>query len=208
MDERGAARDIRRKINEVIAYMKSLRTAKVDGQANKHTALGTIKIVPTSGKTVETASTIQRFQIVNFQNSYLNCVKTNTDGTPISGTLFTVMVPYLLRSSTGLPSNYVDGTVDWDPVTQKRTLQITISAKKYEVEQALQPIYDVDDYIFASNNFSGGTEATDPSTGEHSWIDLNVDGRAWHYTHRKIEICVNDERQNVAGIISQVEELS
>jgi len=153
-------------------------------------------------------ASIQRFQIVNFQNSYLNCVKTNTDGTPISGTLFTVMVPYLLRSSTGLPSNYVDGTVDWDPVTQKRTLQITISAKKYEVEQALQPIYNVDDYIFASNKFSGGTEATDPATGEHSWIDLNVDGRAWHYTHRKIEICVNDERQNVAGIISQVEELS
>jgi len=202
MDERGAARDIRRKINEVIAYMKSLRTAKVDGQANKHTALGTIKIVPTSSK-AEAASTTQRFVIKSIADNWLVCRKVDKDEAETSTTDIKVMRPIKLRDDQALPADYKDGSLV--EASQSRSFDRTINGTDYTVSQEIYPPYAKDDFIYGANNISGGTE-DDGSGTELEWVDLNVDGRHWQYSMREIEVCVNDAIKKAIAQISEGED--
>ena len=204
--ERGPAALLRKSINDLQAQVKELRLVNGIGYRAKRTSCGTALEILQSKKTDAAASNIQRFKIVNFQNSFLNCVKTNSDGTSIGGTEYQVMVPYLLRSTTGLPDGYVENSLGWNPTTQKRTFSINgLVNKTYQVEQALQPIYDVGDYIFAAGSINGGTETDDPITTSYDWVDLNVDGRAWHYTMKRVGVCVNDSIQYLYIAGSEVE---
>lgn len=207
LNERGPAKSIRVKINQVIEYAKSLRAAKSPKELVKHTSTGTIHLP--IGKAVDPVDSVevQRFSINSVAEKWLSCHKVDKTGAIVStGTLHKVMRPLKLRGDGGLPPGYQTGTLvegDASP-GQYRTYEYILPADPlgptYKVEQRIDPLYAPGDFLYGVNNVTGGTENDDDGT-QLEWLDLNVDGRHWIREMKDIEICVDDAIVPAVGMV-------
>lgn len=204
INEHGAASVIRKKINEIIDHLKSLRIAESPSILARRTNLGTVLEVKTSSITATPDNVIvQRFKIKGIATSWIVCNKAKVDGTAESSTEYKVLRPYKLKNDAALPSDYKTGTLA-NPSAQARIFDRTVNTRDYTVSQEIYPLYEVNDFIFGINNITGGT--VDDGTGSQvGWIDLNVDARHWSYTMREIEVCQSNVTRHSLAVISSAE---
>ncbi len=112
----------------------------------------------------------QRFKIFTIAGDYLVC--SPWDGFTDSDERINVARPYLLRTS--LESHNSVTFVFTDDVTR------TASATGEDDEtQVIVPAYVIDDEIWATRDFIGGTGAISDTDEEIEWLDDNRDARAW-----------------------------
>lgn len=132
-----------------------------------------------SGK-AKAASRIQRCKITQISSDYLLCVTLNSSGQS-TGELLRVARPPKLRGS------------------QTRTLTLEEGPPLGTVDEEIRPSYAINDEIDAGKP-DGKTNV--PFEGQPlEWIDLNVDGRAWHTIRRKVCVRVGgiDRQMYVEG---------
>lgn len=125
--------------------------------------------VAASGK--EEVSEIAQMQIVGVAGDYLQCRKYS--GTSASGPTVSVAKPYLLRKTpfNGASRNGISYSYTSD-------VSRTASLSGETETQVVVPSYVVGDIIYAIKGVVGGVGVT-LTAGTISWLDLNVDGRAW-----------------------------
>lgn len=111
----------------------------------------------------------QQFQVVSVGTDYLVCSRHN--GTSAEAGSVKVALPYLLRKTPfdGKTRNSIAYT--YSSVTQR-------TAGGSEA-QLITPSYVADDIIYAISGVTGGTGVTDENSEPVTWLDLNLDGRAW-----------------------------
>lgn len=203
LDENRVARDIRRKINQIIDELAALRIANAPGLKVKRTSAGTIlQVAPPQPVSGGTGPEVQRFKVMDFALNWLLCRKVDSTGAETTGDI-KVMTPIQLRRDSNLLDGGVPGSLVFSGF-QQRTYNVRIESPtvvNFSVTERIRAPYLIGDFIYAINNISGGT-VDDGSGAQVEWLDLNVDGRHWEMDLRQIDVCVsgNTTRQAMAPI--------
>lgn len=160
------------------------RTVKVGpGLRKSHNTDGTlIELIPVRQEvSVSESSAIQQYKITAIADDYIEA-KT-WDGTTLGDVAVQVAKPWRLRKTdwNGATVTYnFNGTIFTIQYTYLATPGFRTAVRPstgVTENQAIIPLYSVNDIIYATEP-DGGTLVTVNSTAL-TWLDLNVDARAW-----------------------------
>lgn len=127
------------------------------------TPYGTFQRTSPRGKGISRGSRIQRCKIVTVNPGYLLCDALDDAGQPTSESFY-VARPVELRG-------------------EPQTRDVVVVAPNGIITERIYPPYAIDDEIYAGKS-DGKTDFTFEQVLE--WIDLNVAGRHWAPTYRKV----------------------
>ena len=177
--ETGALRNVWKAFNNLRDYTMSLRPAKGRGIRHRHTSHGVVSSVKSSKVAALDSSLAKQFKVTAISNDTITCRA--WDGTNNGETDIVVAKPYRLRKTPwdGVTVSYdFNGTIysiaySYLTTSGFRTAQVTVGTTQTTESQAIIPIYKVGEIIYATEP-DGGTDLASVS-----WLDLNVDARAW-----------------------------
>ena len=120
---------------------------------------------------------IRQMEVVGVEGDYLICVaKNGSSAAAYDAARYTVAKPYLLRRTPfdGYTRNAISYTYT------SATARTAVDADEDTETQEVVPAYVAGDVIYATRDVVGGTGVTSrDGTTTVTWLDLNVDGRAW-----------------------------
>jgi hypothetical protein len=192
LNERGPARSIRKKINELIDFAKSLRVADSPTVKSKWLATGQVLSALRGASAIEDAGAkIQRFKVQSVEDEWLICRKVALPGVELSTTDYKVMKPIATWGVGGLPSGFNPGSVGLEtPQVRSYTVTTGSPSKTFTINEQIFPPYDTGTIVFAIKPIIGGT-LIDAEGTDIEWLDLNVDARKWEMVLQQVEVCVN-----------------
>jgi len=172
-------------LNQLRDYCMSLSPVAGPGVLIDHTTRGTSFRIPPKGPS-EGGSRVKQFVLKRVKGDYLECLPYTT-GLPVPSsdeenpTFVKVMKPPELQKSLFNGNTYenwlydvIDVTPSGESFVFEGIRRHATNGKKKEIQQVV-PHYRLDWALYAVDNVDG-------LTGEITWIDLNVDGRAFSNT--------------------------
>lgn len=212
LNESGPLKRLSRTINDVNALAQSMRIQRGLGYSVRHTPHGqVIQLEDRRGTSVvEPGSKVQRFAVVQPFNDYLSCLRVKENGAVDVQTTYYVAKPEQLRVSYQL--SIAEGN-RWRMLGYPFRLQFPLqnggATRQFAIDSIGQPTRYVEEVLFPQ--YFGGDEIyaaeAEGKTGVTvdgkllTWIDLNVDARAYRPIYTRMAVCVTENGQNVTKYI-------
>ncbi len=188
LPETGELGLICRIINRLSAEVYALRPAPAPGILTNRTNSGVSRRPTLVPKQTTAGATVVQFEVKEMFEDYFTAYRyTSTARGAVENIAKPVklrkspwagggLIPIVLEDGTSTPPT---GTVAYQYLTSTyRVATITVGTAITTENQVIIPQYRIGDIIYAIEP-ENGTLVDDPFLEDVTWLDLNVDGRAW-----------------------------
>lgn len=171
-------------LNQLLAYAESLRPVQSLNTLTSHTAIGTVR--QGLGESAPEPGNVLMVKVVENLGDYVTAYEYDAASDTTTGSLLKIAKPWRLRRTTwdGTTYRFTFNGVSYDllytyTATDYRSAR-DVSSGTVE-RQAVIPVYKADNILFATEPTNGtGVFVTEGNTtSELTWLDLNIDARAW-----------------------------